>query len=304
MGTSAFDLSRLGAELDASRRSRHAVNYDQISSSGIPIQQRLHDNDEMEITGIPELSTSLKTDISDSLDSIPDEDIDIDTEVNIEHCDSVEYHMRGQVGQTRFQQEKQHNLERPYPLCLLCLSRPPSAVLLPCCHLNLCYICAPSLIFRSSNPTIPISSTTTTTIINNDEQIPIHIQNNDHEQIPIAVEEEEEEEEAIECSKIPYNQILLKAMKNHPKSRRLALGGYVPIQDKEVSGSNLLHESHYSAEKPKRESLGTSRGDDGQIKFNRRNSNSNSHNYVTRTDEAKCLICRERIKGWLRVYTG
>ncbi|KAL1412438.1 hypothetical protein Q8F55_000183 [Vanrija albida] len=40
--------------------------------------------------------------------------------------------------------------DTPLPLCLLCFARTPSAVLLPCAHLNLCYLCAPLLMHKKA----------------------------------------------------------------------------------------------------------------------------------------------------------
>ncbi|WWC72713.1 uncharacterized protein I206_106677 [Kwoniella pini CBS 10737] len=250
---SNFDLSKLGPELDTSRRLRQ----------GIPIRSQEDSNFD---DAIPELSTSIESGISTSIESLSDFDQESDINKDSHKTTTVDSEI----------------IEKPYPLCLLCLNRPPSAVLLPCCHLNLCYICAPLLIHRSkttkskSNSNSNSSPSTTTTQW---------------------------------CQGKSYNTILMNATKNHSKSRKLALGGYrIPEENKingEFTGKNLIN--YYNQTNNDVFKFEIDEKEKGRIKLNSSSNFDNNNNNDEDNDDddnAKCLICREGIKGWLRVYTG
>ncbi|KAK6906280.1 hypothetical protein I203_100265 [Kwoniella mangroviensis CBS 8507] len=261
---SPFDLSCIGSELDTARRSRAIPTS--TSPSPTPTADR----------PLPALSSSVESDTPTILDDIPSEDEVI-----------VSKHQNRSVNK---EVEKEKNHERPYPLCLLCLDRPPSAVLLPCCHLNLCYICAPLLIHRFTKfkyPTPPIT-------LSSNDRIPANISER-------QIESETETETETDCSRIPYNQILYRATLNHPKSRKLGLGGYRPPVENhlggEYTGQGILRSQQ---DRGKEESMNQG----GRIDM------SDTWNGIGRQigggdDEGpKCLVCRAGVQGWLRVYTG
>ncbi|WWC65325.1 uncharacterized protein I303_107943 [Kwoniella dejecticola CBS 10117] len=269
--TSPFDLSNLGAELDASRRRRRSCG------AGIPIDSRA--SYEIDVSeGMPDLSTSVDSYVSSSSINTASEAHDLDLDLGVD----VDIQTQRQ-GSAKGEQVRDC-VERPYPLCLLCLNRPPSAVLLPCCHLNLCYICAPLLIHRYSKAK-PKPTTTTS--------------------LPISSQT---------CERTPYHLALLKATKNHPKSRALALGGYRPPEENrsggEYTGRGLLSASSQGKGTEIGVGMGTGTGmglvdeadEDGRIRI--RPSSATNQEEIVGDDLAKCLVCREGIKGWLRVYTG
>ncbi|KAK8850656.1 hypothetical protein IAR55_004576 [Kwoniella newhampshirensis] len=238
----ALDLSHLGAELDSARRAR------------LPPQAEAEEPISPAFTA-PSLSPPSST---SSLD-VDDNQMD----------GSASVAAKGVVGV----EEK----ERPYPLCLLCLSRPPSAVLLPCCHLNLCYLCAPLLILKQRKST-PESSA-----------VPL---------ISDAILD------PISPMRIPYNQLILRATANHPKSRQMALGGYRPPEEGicggEIRGQDLVSPGPNRDKQPfgqreRRLGFCTFDEDDGRIGLG---------GDWGRSSGARCLMCRTDVKGWLRVYTG
>ncbi|WWC98300.1 hypothetical protein V866_005191 [Kwoniella sp. B9012] len=258
---SSFDLSCIGSELDTARRSRA------IPTSTSPTPTTIADSP------LPALSSSVESDDSTILDDTPPED-----EVVVSKYDNQIVNKK---------KEKETNHERPYPLCLLCLDRPPSAVLLPCCHLNLCYICAPLLIHRSTK--IKYSTP------------PITLPSNDLLPADISERQSESETETeTDCSRIPYNQILYRATLNHPKSRKLGLGGYRPPVENHPGGE-------YTAE-----GILQSQQDQGKeesVVQGGRIVMSDTWNGIGRQiggvgEGPKCLVCRAGVQGWLRVYTG
>lgn len=188
---------------------------------------------------------------------------------------------------------------RPYPLCLICLTRPPSAVLLPCqsphqwqpvvlmtagCHLNLCHLCAAHIIERHRRTYVP----------NNPVQDPsraIDVQ-------PPSTRE-------------PWHVLAARASANHPKSRRLSGGGYTaPPRNSyggEFTGDRLLpakgdrglqHDLVQDQDRVSglRSAWHETRG--GEVKLARQGPTTEI------VEEAKCLVCRSGVQGWLRVYTG
>jgi hypothetical protein len=173
--------------------------------------------------------------------------------------------------------EVQH--EQPLPTCLLCFTRPPSAVLLPCepcslmsqgvidvstgCHLNLCYLCAPLLILKQQRPISPPPMATVIT-------------------------------PSQSTDRIPFNVALKRASANHPKSRRLSSGGYAAPTIGE-RGSELKGEDMEAA----CDATGARCGLEGERQADGRLELSSGDE----GDGAKCLICRAGVSGWLRVYT-
>jgi hypothetical protein len=274
------------------------------------------------------------------------------------------------------------DVERPYPLCLLCLARPPSAVLLPCkpaspiytfllthqhqlarlpiyfadipgCHLNLCYICAPLLLHQTYRT--PLSSPASTSPSQ-------HLPSLDHSDSPTSdmqpedalflprprptnpfpslsaenhITESRDPPSAsdISTSRVSWNTLLLRATASHPKSRKLALGGYlaprVSVEGGEVSGTDLLPDTSetgdrtdgncagpdlgqnklgfHSAYEPPREDATELRATSlRRVMLSpcddvRRRLGSGDGRVV---GGARCFVCRARVQGWLRVYTG
>ncbi|WVW80579.1 hypothetical protein I302_102565 [Kwoniella bestiolae CBS 10118] len=261
-----FDLSHIGAELDASRRHR-----------AIPLSRQ--GPEEEQGMDIPGLSTSIGSETSITIEEVPDDQLEGSSKTKSQDGAVVE--------------------ERPYPLCLLCLSRPPSAVLLPCCHLNLCYLCAPLLIHRSTNPTFPSSaSTPISTQIPQPSSSPLE---------PIAESNPppitSSNQTLSECPKIPYNQLLYKATLNHPNARKLGLGGYRPPAQDQVGGE-YTSEGVLGLGTSKENAMMDGIMEDGRISLK---DSSDDHGAIFMGRDvggAKCLVCRAGVKGWLRVYTG
>ncbi|WWD20830.1 hypothetical protein CI109_105307 [Kwoniella shandongensis] len=243
----SFDLSHFGADLDSARRTR-AGFQPEVEVDMEPLSP---------VSEVPSLSPPSSTaSLTDPEDS---------------ESDGAS---TGLVGTGAGAGSE----ERPFPLCLLCLSRPPSAVLLPCCHLNLCYLCAPLLILKhqKSKPPLPLPTQT------------------------IDVE-------SSSSSRIPYNLLLLRATANHPKSRRMAMGGYRPpevgTRGCELNGDDVLSFSKdgqgqgyegRGGSSPDRMGFRSTLAEDGKVTLSAE----------THDGGARCLICRTDVKGWLRVYTG
>jgi hypothetical protein len=183
-------------------------------------------------------------------------------------------------------------VERPFPLCLVCLSRPPTAVLLPCesartnrrvrltlgCHLNLCHLCAPLMIMRHRDTSLTDTITPATS-----SRIPA--------------------QPGSEPSR--WNQVLARATASHPKSRRLSMGGYVaPEQGQcgaEVAPCDLLSSSIESTSSmtsiPETSRVSGSVGGQGRVVLDEGQGHAGG-------GRAKCLMCRAGVQGWLRVYPG
>ncbi|KAK1923173.1 hypothetical protein DB88DRAFT_494058 [Papiliotrema laurentii] len=174
--------------------------------------------------------------------------------------------------------------ERPYPLCLLCLTRPPSAVLLPCCHLNLCYLCAPLLIMRHRSPSSPPS-------LSSSPEEPFHIPSN-------AIGIDLETSGVTPHERPHWSHVLARATASHPKSRRLSMGGYVPpatgLSGGEMTARDLVQPSGQGFGQT---GMSRSLGEDGRWNLGQV---ADSRGVC----QAKCLICRAGVQGWLRVYTG
>ncbi|BEJ13486.1 hypothetical protein CspHIS471_0306600 [Cutaneotrichosporon sp. HIS471] len=149
------------------------------------------------------------------------------------------------------------------PLCLLCFARTPSAVLLPCCHLNLCYLCAPLFMHKGATESRAIQRV-------EDDQ---------------AARERGDEERTL--GRIPFNVALTRAVKGSPGSRRLSIGGYVPptegFRGGELRGRDVLFGENGG--------LARSLDGDGRVAL-----------APADRAEAHCLVCRAGVTGWLRVY--
>ncbi|GMK56476.1 hypothetical protein CspeluHIS016_0303160 [Cutaneotrichosporon spelunceum] len=151
------------------------------------------------------------------------------------------------------------------PLCLLCFARPPSAVLLPCCHLNLCYLCAPLFMHKGATASCAVRRV---------------------EEEQAARERGDEERERT--GRIPFNVALTRAVKGSPGSRRLSIGGYVPppegFRGGELRGRDVLF--------GEKAGLSRARESDGRVVL-----------APAEGFEAHCLVCRAGVSGWLRVYS-
>ncbi|CAK9783227.1 hypothetical protein CC85DRAFT_325106 [Cutaneotrichosporon oleaginosum] len=154
--------------------------------------------------------------------------------------------------------------DTPAQLCLLCFARAPSAVLLPCCHLNLCYLCAPLFMHKGATESRAIQRV---------------------EEEQAARERGDEEERTL--GRIPFNVALTRAVKGYPGARRLSIGGYIPpaegFRGGELRGRDVLQGENAG--------LKRSREGDGRVVLGA----------VDRA-EAHCLVCRAGVSGWLRVY--
>ncbi|WRT70842.1 uncharacterized protein IL334_007841 [Kwoniella shivajii] len=273
---SMFDLSHLGAELNAARRTRHpqSPSHSHSPSPSLPPGPSTSNRvipvlDHDDQRPLPELSTSISS-TSSSINTDPDIEID-------------DVHNNPRIDLKSGNGNDKEELEKPYPLCLLCLARPPSAVLLPCCHLNLCYLCAPLLIHRSTSLSTPSTQSSSSPI-------------------PIT----ERTSISDECTNTPFNVRLMRATANHPKSRILAMGGYRPPEEGKVNGEVRGTDLTSFPDGPDpnlQENMGMiidldcsdNREDHGRIRLGGMQSKESG---------AKCLVCREGVKGWLRVYTG
>lgn len=168
---------------------------------------------------------------------------------------------------------------RPLPLCLLCLIRPPTAVLLPCCHLNLCYLCAPLLLQQRNKMVEPIAAS-----------------------LPIIESTDLSPPAESRPSRIPFNQALLRATANHPKSRRLSFGAYLPpplgTSGAEHTADDLLalrldDSDDRPAARANSTHLTSRLASDGRLTLSQNGP-----------ETVRCPLCRTGVRGWLRVYTG
>ncbi|WVR08738.1 hypothetical protein IAU60_005796 [Kwoniella sp. DSM 27419] len=209
--------------------------------------------------------------------------------------------------------------EEPYPLCLLCLTRPPTAVLLPCCHLNLCHLCAPLLIQRHRPPSPHAHPAATATASTPTSSNMSYSQSSSTSGRPPSsswtqgdlsqpaspapappnpetVHAPAPAQPQTQQQRIPYNLLLQRATANHAKSRALARGGYLAPTlgtcGGEMRGQDLVPDRGEGA----RDGTGLHRviGEDGRVSLTLACSDA----------RAKCLVCRQGIMGWLKVYTG
>jgi hypothetical protein len=97
-----LNLASLGRSLDHARRARRSDEH----GPGSEVQPRVQPPYGRQDGAVHDLEPTRGTDSDPGVDSA-----------------------RGEVGGTAVDVGE---VERPYPLCLLCLARPPSAVLLPC----------------------------------------------------------------------------------------------------------------------------------------------------------------------------
>ncbi|WVQ95333.1 hypothetical protein IAU59_002429 [Kwoniella sp. CBS 9459] len=347
-----FNLSALGAELDQARQSRSSSGLSSaigpcVGAVSIPTSQRKAVGDRttvkvQEVASSPE-SQRLASISAPRPTAIPRADLlmneqneegmeralrdrttgsnGVSSDVSKQKKGSGAY--ENQV-EAEVEMEMEHE-EKPYPLCLLCLTRPPSAVLLPCCHLNLCHLCAPLLIEKHRPPppadTSPLSipSTISASSASTSAAIPPH---------PVP-----------EYTRTPYNVLLFRAIANHPKSRALAMGGYIAPKKGylggEMDGCDLVEmtltdgveeeeeeeeekdqdckmdqgmtAAERVREKERRTGLRVERKreheHEGRVVLSAL-SGSGGDDSSSRGGGAVCLICRQGVKGWLRVYTG
>ncbi len=199
------------------------------------------------------------------------------------------------------------------------------------CHLNLCHLCAPLLILRAG-PVCVTSSSSGQTDAHTSESIssallPVPVP------VPIPIPNPSE-------TRIPYNLLLRKACSTSPKSAKLAGGGFIapqlserggefrgydllpggggdgqsqsPDADQEIrSGRSALGDSiegpiarndrvgRTSMDKANRMGFLTQISQDGKVCLAPCVDEG-----ISQGGNAKCLVCRGGVSGWLRVYTG
>jgi len=104
--------------------------------------------------------------------------------------------------------------------------------------------------------------------------------------------------------KTKWNQMLLRATASHPKSRRLSTGGYVAPEigtcGAEIAPRSLLPTTVESG--PVLEDNSDAAKITGRIGVGGRIALSGGR--AVDKGDAKCMICRSGIEGWLRVYPG
>lgn len=90
--------------------------------------------------------------------------------------------------------------------------------------------------------------------------------------------------------RIPFNVALSRAVKNHPQSRRLSIGGYVAppegFRGGELKGRDVLCGAESSV------GLTRVKESDGRMVLGSEGEGA-----------AQCLVCRAGVSGWLRVYS-
>ncbi|OCF35894.1 hypothetical protein I316_02388 [Kwoniella heveanensis BCC8398] len=346
-------------QVQVSGRDRTTVQVQEVSLSpkddeGLDLTARLRRNEHTGVESSPPSPSDTQR-RSESVSERSTSEVEVDG-VNIDMNMNVDKAKEASKSESESEskREKESERERPYPLCLLCLTRPPSAVLLPCCHLNLCYLCAPLLIEKHRPPAPCITSTnplsppnpasSSSTASRRDTPVPPHA--------------------APEYTRTPYNVLLFRAIANHPKSRAMAMGGYDAPQkgclggemdgwdlvpddgddeegdtDGDVEGGRNTNSGNHSEEMIKE---GKHTGRHEGVEKARRASVSEKERrtginveYVPVTQRqgqggrgrialsslaseeeglqqsamggrggAVCLVCRQGVKGWLRVYTG
>ncbi|WVF67767.1 hypothetical protein IAT40_002527 [Kwoniella sp. CBS 6097] len=359
--TLPFNLSGLGAELDQARRNRINIAPVSIPSQAplplpvsalvpaesprvkctSPIPAQNQNPGEQTTVKVQEVASSLESDTYMSMaTACPNHQANegsSDTLENGASCDIIKQKKNEQECAVGREIEKE---ERPYPLCLLCLTRPPSAVLLPCCHLNLCHLCAPLLIEKHRPP--PPSSL-------NPLQVPALPSSSSASASASAPTRTTVPPHHVpEYTRTPYNVLLFRAIANHPKSRALAMGGYIApkkgYMGGEMDGCDLVSDSsrvgqedhergmdmmsscqgaekqkekddveretiaEQVKEKERRMGIRVEHVDQGRVTLSSSRTAEEGRAQPSASASARggavCLICRQGVKGWLRVYTG
>lgn len=100
--------------------------------------------------------------------------------------------------------------------------------------------------------------------------------------------------------RVPFNVALSRAVANHPKSRRFSMGGYVApaegIKGGELRGADLVGSRGGEGGGTMGTGvagLTTTVEEGGQVRLGMDGEHA-----------ATCLVCRQGVSGWLRVYAG
>ncbi|OCF45514.1 hypothetical protein I317_00415 [Kwoniella heveanensis CBS 569] len=136
IGASTREGAQVQVQVQVSGRDRTTVQVQEVSLSpkddeGLDLTARLRRN---EHTGVesspPSPSDTQRRSESVSKRSTSEVEVDgvnIDMNINVDKAKEASK----SESESESEREKESERERPYPLCLLCLTRPPSAVLLP-----------------------------------------------------------------------------------------------------------------------------------------------------------------------------
>ena len=144
-----------------------------------------------------------------------------------------------------------------------------SAELTSGCHLNLCHLCAPLLLLREHRD----------------------------DTAAITVTSPQVSGDGSPCA-LRGNQILARATANHPKSRRLSMGGTQPMQAVMEFGPESLCPAQMPSVPSDTRLPSTEVTIDGNGRI------SPSRRVAEEGRGAKCVMCRAQVSGWLRVYPG
>ncbi|WOO81968.1 uncharacterized protein LOC62_04G005474 [Vanrija pseudolonga] len=240
----SLNLRSLGVELDSVRRARARSASDAAASP-----------DGLALPAPPAIETDED-----------DEEASTSSEVPESPLTSPETRTRPLPAASSKRVAEPEGEAQPLPLCLLCFSRPPSAVLLPCAHLNLCYLCAPLLMHKKAKAECF-----------RDAALP-------------AGQAEPPNPRA------GYAAALSRAVGSSPKARRLSMGGYVApregMRGGEMRGRDLL--SAVDGPAAAGSGIAAATDADGRVRLRLEGCGAG----------AQCLVCRADVSGWLRVYTG
>lgn len=143
------------------------------------------------------------------------------------------------------------------------------------CHLNLCHLCAPSLLLRHRKV----------------------VETRDSPPPPTGGGVDSSEEDKA----LHWNRVLARATANHPKARRLSMGGFqqpTPGQlGSELCATSLLCSNTSDTGGNTKPSTGTSSSMDSDGRVRPVNNGDSSGG-------PRCLMCRTGVSGWLRVFPG
>jgi hypothetical protein len=188
----------------------------------------------------------------------------------------------------------------------------------PGAHLALCHLCAPLLLLRSAShsssdhgaaPTLILEPTAGDPMTPEISTAALRISTPfDPARYPPV------DTVSISPPRIPYSTLLARATANHPKSRRLSGGGYLPpprgdmgselrgvdlcpvIEDTREPGRNdtTANPERPSERRPRPSGLQVKMGDEGRVVLASGEGGA---------ERGRCLLCRAGVVGWLRVYT-
>ncbi|KAL7420856.1 hypothetical protein Q5752_004809 [Cryptotrichosporon argae] len=280
-----MDLGSIGAQLDAARRARH-------TKAGTEIE---HVEDVSRVD-------------------------DFESVLDFEHVECAAAEGEGKTEPcARPTRVPEPNVAPPAPaqdrpLCLLCLVRAPCAVLLPCCHLVLCELCAPRLLRPPRGrdddddhppPTLPTLTSAAPTPAS--AAPPASPPTSAPPVSPVLPQ-----------TRTPYAVALARALATSPRARRLALGGYLPPArggaGAEWRGEDVFRLLCPDASRRDRDGPATGgarTGGERQERQERAKDGLDAHTdddarlrpSLHGKEAGRCLVCRAGVGAWLRVYT-